>query len=98
MLFKSIEILLGKHSNLKIITQGYDYAIPSSKTCFKIKLPIIKTIFPYGLWLETPLLSKGFNKKQELRVIVYGMIEHFNEMLIALTREYKNAYHADCRG
>ncbi len=103
LLFKSIELKTEKFKNLKIITQGYDYAIPSSKAGFgfNIKLilkPITNRFIGNGKWLNTPLLMRGYTNSSERIAIIYGMIEFFNESLIEVGEEYNNVYHIDSRG
>jgi hypothetical protein len=82
---------------MMIITQGYDYAIPT-----KSRNPFIHftRIFPVGIgqFLYYPLLSKGFYGSEEQRSVVAAMIDEFNEMLIECGKDYVNVYHIDCRG
>ncbi len=103
LLFKSIEQKTEKFKHLKIITQGYDYAIPSSKkgfgfNIFRIAKPITNWIIGNGKWLNTPLLLRGYENKEEQIAIVFGMIEFFNEMIIEVGKDYENVYHIDSRG
>ncbi len=103
LLFKNLELKTDKFKNLKIITQGYDYAIPSSEkgfgiNIFRIARPITNWLMNNGKWLKTPLLMRGYNDSKEQTAIVFGVIEHFNEMLIEVGAEYDNVYHIDSRG
>ncbi len=98
LLFKSIEEETKKFKNLKVITQGYDYAIPGSKIGFGFIRPIVNKLTNNGIWLETPLLLRGYRNEKEQKAVVFGMIYHFNEMLIDVGREYENVYHIDSRG
>ena len=103
LLFESIKQKTEKFKDLKIITQGYDYAIPSSKkgygfNIFRLARPLTNFFIGNGKWLNTPLLLRGYVNHAERVAIVYGMIEMFNEMIIAVGKEYKNVYHIDSRG
>ncbi|MGD2035995.1 MAG: hypothetical protein PVF73_13110 [Bacteroidales bacterium] len=98
LLFTSIEKETEKFKNLKVITQGYDYAIPSSKIGFGIARPLINKLTGNGEWLQTPLLLRGYLNQKEQAAVVYGMIHYFNEMLIEVGGNYKNVYHIDSRG
>ena len=103
LLFKSIEQETDKFSNLKIITQGYDYAIPNSKIGFglnilRIARPVTNWFIGNGKWLKTPLLLRGYENSKEQKAIVYGMIHYFNEMMIEVGSSYSNVYHIDSRG
>lgn len=88
---------------MKIITQGYDYALPTSKKGFgfnplKLAKPLTNLLFSNGHWLKTPLLIKGIAKQEDQEAILYAMIYEFNEMLIDVTSKYDNVHHIDCRG
>jgi len=90
-----------KFNGLKIITQGYDFAIPSKRiNPFRNH---IRCILCRGEWLFFPLQRKGLNRTQKENVIS-AMIYHYNEMLINIgkyinrhTRRIK-IFHIDCRG
>jgi len=100
LLFKSIEASQDneKFKSLRIITQGYDYAIPSSKWGVGIVRPITNILIDNGRWLKTPLLLRGYQESEEQRSIVLGMIEHLNNMLIRVGQKCTNVYHIDSRG
>ena len=103
LLFKSIKLETEKFKDLKIITQGYDYAIPSSKNGFGLNIfrmarPITNYFIGNGKWLNTPLLLRGYDNRKERIAIVHGMIELFNNMIIEVGVEYENVYHIDSRG
>ncbi|WP_044211262.1 SGNH/GDSL hydrolase family protein [Flammeovirga sp. OC4] len=103
LLFTSIQKSVDKFKDLKIITQGYDYAIPSKSKGFgfnilKAPKPILNLITGTGKWLNTPLLLRGYTNQEEKNAILFGMIERFNNTLISLGKQYKNVYHIDCRG
>jgi hypothetical protein len=87
-----------KFSDMKIITQGYDYAIPSSSKGAGIVKPLTNWAIGNGRWLKTPLLLRGYENQGEREAIVFGMIERFNEMLIDVGSRYDNVYHIDSRG
>ena len=85
-----------KFGNLKIITQGYDHAIPSYKRgCGIIRYFMNRK--NNGQWLKDPLVLNGYNEEEQI-AIVAGMIDHFNEMLIRVGKDYGNVYHIDSRG
>lgn len=94
LLFRSINKNPEKFQNMKIITQGYDYAIPNLTNGWSL----LKRFAGNGKWLETPLLLRGYREKEEQKAIIWGMIHAFNEMLIKVGREFENVYHIDCRG
>ncbi len=100
LLFRSIEESQGseKFKNLRIITQGYDFAIPSSKKGTNIFQFVTNISINNGKWLKTPLMLRGYHKSDEQRSIAVGMIVHLNEMLIRVGKKYKNVYHIDSRG
>lgn len=85
-----------KFDSMKIITQGYDFAIPSrNKNIFKNPL---RLVFGNGKWLSEPLNMRGIYDDEEQRSVVAAMIFEFNEMLIYLGAKFDNIYHIDCRG
>ncbi len=98
--FRSID-LSGKFDDMKIITQGYDFAIPSNnRNIFKFLLRAGSN----GDWLYYPLLRKGIYDPVLQKSILSAMIYHFNEMLIKVAKhcnELKGrnfVYHIDSRG
>ena len=95
LIFKNIE-LSEKFDKMKIITQGYDYAIPSSNK--SIFVSPLRMLTHNGRWLNIPLEIRGIRKPEEKEAIIAAMIYEFNEMLIDLGRKKKNVYHIDCRG
>ena len=92
LLFESIAIKTGdtnnKFKNLKIITQGYDYAIPSANLGFGFFRAITNKIMGNGKWLKTPLIMRGYNSQKERVAIIHGMMEEFNKMLIEVGEKY----------
>lgn len=78
-----------KFDDITIITQGYDYPIPSSKNEFGINIakwyvPFIRMFLGHGSWLKTPLLIRGIRKEEVQKNILYAMIYLFNEMMIEI--------------
>ncbi len=98
LLFQSIKQKTNKFENLRVITQGYDYAVPSSKKGWGIVRPLLNHMNGNGKWLKTPLLLNGYKSQNERVSIVTAMIHFFNEMLIDVGKEYDNVFHIDCRG
>ncbi|MBN1417011.1 MAG: hypothetical protein JW973_18085 [Bacteroidales bacterium] len=93
-----------KYPNLKIITQGYDYACPDPRIHFGINLcnwhqPFLNLAAGTGKWLYQSFMLKGITMEELQRKIVKTMIFDFNEMLIkiAMKSDYPNLYHIDCR-
>ncbi len=94
LLLASLRQLDSVHfDSLKIITQGYDYAIPSSDRDFGMRW-----IEKNGHWLKTPFVELGFTDQYTEESIIMAMIFDFNEMLIEIGKEYANIYHVDVRG
>ncbi len=76
-----------KFENIKIITQGYDYPIPSYGSGVGVNplhwyVPLIRKFQQNGNWLKTPMQLRGINDAETQRKIVYAMIFLFNEMMI----------------
>lgn len=95
LVFQRIE-LSGKFSDIRIITQGYDFAIPSrNRNPFVFPL---RLLMGNGKWLYYPLLLKGITDPEEQRCVVAALIFEFNEMLIAVGKRRKQVYHIDSRG
>jgi len=94
-----------KYPDMKIITHGYDYAIPSNKinfglNPFQFTRPLLNLLIRNGKWLRQSFMLKGITDSELQRVITYTMIYEYNEMLIsiALKPSYPNLFHIDCRG
>jgi hypothetical protein len=94
-----------KYPNLKIITQGYDFACPDPEIHFGINLrywhqPLLNKIVGTGKWLYQPLMLKGITDRELQRKIVKTMIFEFNETLVKIAEkpDYPNVFHIDCRG
>ena len=93
---------LEKFQNLKFITHGYDFPIPSSK---KRGFPIsrqraLNLFLDTGKWMHDVMQIKRIYDPKDQQAIMYAMIYEFNEMLIQLAnyKHFKNLYHIDCRG
>jgi hypothetical protein len=100
----------GKFPDIVVITQGYDYALPShSLSVFRNPLhwyrPFIRKFLGHGSWLKTPLQLRGILNKKDQEDIVYAMIYLFNEMMIsngklfcAIPNVGPKVFHIDSRG
>ena len=94
ILFESLrKIDTTRFKSVKIITQGYDYAIPSFHKRFGLRM-----LMDNGEWLKEPLMAKGIIDPYIQKSIVKTLVFEFNEMLIELGKEYNNVYHVDARG
>jgi len=97
-------------SNMKIITQGYDYAIPTYELrngiphMHKGLLNLFEYFVNYfvgsGQWLYTPLMIRNIVDRKDQRCIVKAMIYEVNEMFIELANnpDFVRLHHIDCRG
>lgn len=87
-----------KHGKMKIITQGYDYVIPTLKTRSNYFLQgFVNRNIGSGKWLKRPLLIKGIMDQQLGEQILKAMIFEINCMFIELATTFKNVHHIDCR-
>lgn len=94
MVFESLrKVNPEKFNSVKIITQGYDYAIPSYKKRFGIRM-----FMDNGEWLKEPLMMNGINTPYIQQCVLKTIVFSVNEMLIELGKEYNNVYHVDSRG
>lgn len=94
MLFESLRLVNpDRFKEIKIVTQGYDYAIPSFKKRFGIRM-----LTDNGEWLKEPLMVRGVANPYTQKAIITSIIFEINEMLIELGKEYDNIYHVDSRG
>ena len=97
-----------KFDGIRIITQGYDYPIPS----FNIRLglnpiqwyvPFIRKFLGHGGWLKGPLQIRGINDSTDQQKVLYSMIYLFNEMMIEMggifneTLPESRVFHIDSR-
>ncbi len=86
-----------KYPEMLIITQGYDYAIPSYGRQFDIRYPLksfVNWILDSGKWLVRPLRIKGIYDQQAQRDIIKTFIYELNLMLDAIANEprFHNVY------
>lgn len=96
-----------KFAGMKIITQGYDYPIPSYKKDFGLwpqrwYVPFIRMFLGHGIWLKTPMMMRGLKDPQAQRDVLYAMIYLFNEMMIDTGNQFKShgvstVFHIDSR-
>ena len=94
MLFESLRKLDPEwFGSVKVITQGYDYAIPSFKRRFGIGM-----FLNNGELLKEPLMVRGIIDPYDQKSVISTIVFEINEMLIELGKEYKNIYHVDSRG
>ena len=94
MLFESLRKAdTARFSHIKIITQGYDFALPTFKRKFGSAM-----LFTNGDWLKEPLMMNGIVDEQTQQDIIKTIMFEINEMLIELGKEYDNVYHVDIRG
>jgi hypothetical protein len=94
-----------KYPDLKIITQGYDYARPDPRIHFGFNLcnwhqPLLNMAAGTGKWLYQSFMLKGITDSELQRKIVKTMIFEFNEMMLKIARkpDYPHLHHIDCRG
>jgi hypothetical protein len=95
-----------KFPGIILITQGYDFPIPSldkgfGPNIFKWYIPFIRLFLGHGTWLKIPLLRRGITDPQIQRCILYAMIYLFNEMMIdvgrAFNQQERRVFHIDSR-
>ena len=90
-----------KLHTMAIITQGYDYPIPtrvSTAPWYSLRRWVNRELGS-GKWLWMPLEQKRLDD-DEKRAVAYALITEFNELLIALARsgQFPRLYHVDLRG
>lgn len=98
----------GKFENLKIITQGYDYVIPSNKKFRGLNLiqGLINTFTGTGKWLHLSLLMKSIKEETDQKEIMHIFIDEVNNMFKWLAEHketggsftFPKLYHIDNRG
>ncbi len=105
LIFNSIS-KSSQFEKMVIITQGYDYAIPSLKNHFSWRYPFqffINKFMDTGKWLSRPMALKGILDDKQQRRIVKAMIFILNEMFITLANDFNKSInqsmikHLDCR-
>ena len=79
----------GKFKGMKVITQGYDFPVPSRDKAFGLNpvkwyIPFIRMFLGHGKWLKTPLLMRGIIDPQVQQDTLYAMLYLFNEMMIEM--------------
>jgi hypothetical protein len=97
-----------KFPQMNIITQGYDYPLPSFSPSFgwdptKWYVPFIRLFLGHGNWLKKPMQIRGIVGRQQQQNVLYTMIYLFNEMMIELGRLFNRPgalriFHIDSRG
>ncbi|HYC84456.1 MAG TPA: hypothetical protein VEB86_04505 [Chryseosolibacter sp.] len=89
-----------KHPLMKIITQAYDYAIPSPDYHgFFISLRrIVNRKLQTGRWLYIPMVANGIRDRGLQAQLIRYLIDEFNDMFADITQQIDNVYHIDCRG
>jgi len=85
-----------KFKDIQIITQGYDYPIPSYKKGFLPKKLIINRGMHNGHWLADALNRAGI-KRENQKAVTFSLIYFFNEVLVRTANEDINLYHIDSR-
>lgn len=97
---KMFEGIHKKFPQMKIITQAYDYPIPSPKRYWN-PLSIrfyVNRFLGSGRWLFTPLMIAGITDRNLQRQILRYMIYEFNLMFAEIATTQENVFHIDCRG
>jgi hypothetical protein len=98
-----------KFPGTRIITQGYDYPIPSVRYGFGLNpltwyIPFSRLFLGHGSWLLQPLLIRGIIKIKDQENVLYSMIYLFNEMMIEMGNIFNQdqpapkVFHIDSRG
>lgn len=93
----------GKFDKMKVITQGYDYVIPTdairSQKPFALQ-PLVNRFAGSGKWLKRPLMIQGVQDKEVGCCIMKAMIFEINCLFasLAIDYEFDKVYHIDCRG
>jgi hypothetical protein len=88
---------------MKIITQGYDYVIPTfkrrKKKWYNLQ-PVVNAFVGSGHWLKRPLMIQGIKDDLISRNIMKALIFEINYLFTDLAENFgfKNVYHIDCRG
>lgn len=97
-----------KFEGIKIITQGYDYPLPSFKKSFGLNpitwyIPFVRKFLGHGGWLKMPLQIRGIIDNEKQQQVMYAMIYLFNEMMIEMGtlfnagRSPARVFHIDSR-
>ena len=95
-----------KFPGIRILTQGYDFPVPSLNkgfglNPFKWYIPFIRLFLGHGSWLKIPLQKRGIYNTVDQKNILYAMIYLFNEMMIdvggCFNKEERRVFHIDSR-
>lgn len=91
---------LEKYKHMMMITQGYDFPLPSRRRRGGLLQRLLNNKLDSGKWLFDPMMMKGITDPVDQQAVVYAMIHEFNEMLIQLAsyKGFPNLFHIDCRG
>ncbi len=94
-----IRNIQNKFPDIKIITQGYDFPIPSYKKGPGIKKFLINWGMNNGHWLADGLNTAGVEPKKQ-QDVTFSLIYIFNEILVSIVEDntLHNVYHIDSRG
>ena len=95
-----IKQLRKKFPDTKIITQGYDYGIPTFKRSLPLKKLLFNILMNNGHWLKQPLMLRRIPEDKQPKIL-FAMIYLFNEMLIKICYSPalgSKVFHIDCRG
>jgi hypothetical protein len=100
------ETKVSKFPGIQMITQGYDYPIPSTRLDIGLNplhwfIPFIRSFLGHGTWLKIPLMIRKVPPEAQ-RQVVYAAIFLFNEMVIDVGRcfntdKVKRVLHIDSR-
>lgn len=96
-----IKQLRKKFTDLKIITHGYDYTVPSFRKGPGVLKYLINQVGGNGHHFKEPMLLREITDPDDQRAISFTMIHLFNEMMISIALDPvfgRNVYHIDCRG
>lgn len=88
-----------KFPELKIITQAYDYALPSPKfynNPFTWRF-YVNRFLGTGRWMAIPLTIAGITSPDTQKQLVRFMIFEFNMMFAEIASVQPNVFHVDCR-
>lgn len=87
-----IQAVTKRQSDIQIIMDGYDYAIPNGKpvTILGLKLS--------GPWILPSMGKKGITTRKDQQLIIRKMVDIFNSMLQQLEMEHPNFHYIDLRG
>ncbi len=95
-----------KYPDTRIITQGYDFAIPSAAIHWDLSpQPLLNWFLGSGSWLRRSFMLKGIVDAEIQRCVVKAMIHEFNEMMVGIANakrgtayRFPTVHHIDCRG